>query len=81
MGRKVGWLGGFNNCHRPGTSCGGHAKNSDKLELGLPASLLIKRKPTIAFLFLYVYATWPQRPLALALGILISLYVYRFNLL
>jgi hypothetical protein len=77
----VDWLGGFNKLLSVGTSCGGHAKNSDKLELGLPASLLFKRKPTIAFLFLYVYATWPQRPLALALGILISLYVYRFNLL
>jgi hypothetical protein len=60
----------------------GHAKNSDsKVALCLWPSLIVKRKQAIAFLFLYVCVTWPQRPLALALGILISLYTYRFSLL
>jgi hypothetical protein len=52
-----------------------------KVALRLRPSLIVKRKQAIAFLFLYVCVTWPQRPLALALGILISLYTYRFNLL
>ena len=52
MGRKVGWLGRFNNCHLSDI-CGGMLRiQIVKVVLCLRPSLIVKRKQAIAFLFL-----------------------------
>jgi hypothetical protein len=59
MGRKVGWLGGFNDCHLSDI-CGGMLRiQIVKVALCLRPSLIVKRKQAIAFLFLCNMASAP----------------------